>query len=805
MKTIVPISLLLLWGFTSLAQWSNRYPKVEGYRHHVYLEGFELPILTSGPMDPAPSPLGGEIAFAARGWIWIMDLETMTATRVTTSPSIDSRPEWSPDGTKLTFVRDTGVDMQLLLLDIASKSETVIVDEDAIDLDPIFSLDGRHIYYSTAINGPFDLWQISIDNGAKDQITSGGSLKRRPLPLPGDDLLYINKAGSYNSIERLDKQSGSSTTLLEDRITSQADMTATRDGSYMAYTWPYDGGYEIRLLDLVTPNTSVLLTRSRSMPLTPAFDSQGQWIYFAEATDEESMALKRISVQGGETEELRVRKWEWGAATGKIKITTRVDGEVQAVRLNVLDASGHPLIPTTGTVRSEGQNGRVFFYSDGEIELEGLPGEITISAVQGFATPEVIVKSTIIAGRPSEVVVDLTRLWDARANGWYAGDNHFHLNYGGTYRLEPEDIVLDMKGEGMDVATPLLANLHNRFLEQDLWGWKYEEGPIIAFGQEVRSHFLGHLELIGINDLFWPWIWGPFYQVYSRDDRINATALRFARAQGGLGGYVHPVPIREPFTKGGESGVPINFVADAVQEEVDLIELACLWTDELGTGDLWHKVLNLGIPLAASGGSDVMNDYYRTMAIGSTRVYVKTDGPLTLESYLAGLKAGRSFISNGPLIQFKVDDKEPGQVVSEGKKKVKWELDVHSARPYSTVEILVNGEVVTSRKGTAERGSRNYKGSLVVPVGGWVTARVYGGETAWPFMDSYPFAETSPVWFGAIGSTDPEAKRAAANDLLRLLVVSKARLQAGYGETPIPKLLEHFDKARVLLETMSEE
>ena len=68
-KTLASLALLLATAPPSTAQWTNRYPKVEGYRHHVYLEGFELPILSSGPMDPAPSPDGKVIAFSARGWL----------------------------------------------------------------------------------------------------------------------------------------------------------------------------------------------------------------------------------------------------------------------------------------------------------------------------------------------------------------------------------------------------------------------------------------------------------------------------------------------------------------------------------------------------------------------------------------------------------------------------------------------------------------------------------------------------------------------------------------------------------------
>jgi hypothetical protein len=72
-------------------------------------------------------------------------------------------------------------------------------------------------------------------------------------------------------------------------------------------------------------------------------------------------------------------------------------------------------------------------------------------------------------------------------------------------------------------------------------------------------------------------------------------------------------------------------------------------------------------------------------------------------------------------------------------------------------------------------------------------------------MDSYPFAETSPFWFGAIGSTTTSAKVEAATKLLKALEVSEQRLKAGYGENPIPNLLGHFGKAREKLEAIIKE
>ena len=77
------------------AQWTNRYPRVEGTGHHVYLEGYELPTMNVGPTSPAVSPDGDRVAFSARGWIWMLDVQTGRATRITDGAEMDFRPALS--------------------------------------------------------------------------------------------------------------------------------------------------------------------------------------------------------------------------------------------------------------------------------------------------------------------------------------------------------------------------------------------------------------------------------------------------------------------------------------------------------------------------------------------------------------------------------------------------------------------------------------------------------------------------------------------------------------------------------------
>src|SRR5262249_35558143 len=157
--------------------------------------------------------------------------------------------------------------------------------------------------------------------------------------------------------------------------------------------------------------------------------------------------------------------------------------------------------------------------------------------------------------------------------------------------------------------------------------------------QEVRAHFFGHVGLINTPDLFWPWIWGPGYEVYGQDDRPNRDPLEHARREGGVNFYVHPIMKPEPFTTENLGGIPVGFVPVLVPGWVAGLEVACLWSDELGTMELWYRALNFGAPVAPTAGTDVMNNFYRTMAVGTTRVYVRTDSTLGIRGYYDGLKA----------------------------------------------------------------------------------------------------------------------------------------------------------------------
>jgi len=687
-----------------------------------------------------------------------------------------------------------------MAMDLRDGSESLLVDTKALDLDPAFSRDGRTLYWSSGEAGDMDVWSLDLHSLARARVTTDEGNELSPRPLAGRELLFVaKKRGKADVLAAQHLDTGVLRVLREEWIASNLRPAVSPEGGLVAATFPSGPLARLLLLDRVAlPEVEL---RGSGLPLMPAFSHDGSGVFYVEADRAQRFRLMRVRREGGEAEDVSPLAWDFGERTARLTVRTRRSGRSEPLpaRLSVVDASGNPAVPDQGVPRFDSQNGIAYFFSDGLATIEVPVGEVRVSAVRGLATP-VVSKLARVGEGGSEWVLDLEPLWDAQAEGYFSGDHHWHLNYGGSYVLRPEDALAELRAEDLDVATPQLANLHTRFMDLEHWDFRRLGAgpPLVAFAQEVRSHFLGHLGLVGTATPYWPWYWGPGYSVYGEDDRENADALVHARREGGFGMYVHPVRPRDPFPRDGRpDGIPLELVPDAVLGDLDGLEVACLWSDELGTSEVWYRLLNLGLPIAPTGGPDAMPNLFRMMAVGTTRVYVKTEGPLTLATYLDGLRAGRSFVTNGPLVRFEAGGASPGGAVGGvAGASVPFRLTVSSSVAFERAEVLVNGRVVFTGEGLSAPGTKSWTGTVRAPAGGWIAARVWGGETAWPAMDSYPFAQSAPVWFFKRGSRDPAAASAAARDLLRWLDVADAQLVAGYKDAPIPKLRARFAEAR---------
>lgn len=780
------------------AQWTNRYPKLANTSHHVYLEGYNLPTFSNSPTDPAVSPDGKTVAFAARGWLWTMDIATRRARRLTHGKDVDARPAWSPDGSQIAFVRDNSSDTTIMAVDVASGRERVLVDTKGMDLDPVFSPDGKTLFYSSAEAGDLDIWRMDLASGTKTRLTTDRGQELNPQPIGGGTAIAFVAKGRGDSVQTLSLANNERRTLLSDSLIPQLRISASPDGHAVAAITLNGDRWKLVVLDAKGGDT-IQLAPDAPAPEAPAWSSKGD-IWFVQPTADIRFDLYRVAETGGPIEKLTPLEWNLGEATAKVTIRTREGGKAVAARLAVVDGAGHPAAPDGGMVRFDGQSGRIFFHSPGTVTLQVPAGTLRVIGTHGFDGVGEVTRA-VHAGEEVAIDLDLpTTGFDAAARGWYSGDLHSHLNYGGPFQLVPDDMVNEMRGENLDVATPMLANLQTTLVDSKWAGWQRTTPPLMRMSQEVRSHFLGHVGVVGADQLYTPWFFGPGYPVYGQIDLRNGDPLEFTRAHGGLNVYVHPVMRPGPFPADGPPrGIPTELVADAVLGDVDAIEVANVWSDELGTSDVWYRLLNLGLPIVPTGGSDTMHNFHRMVAIGATRVYARPDGPLNMTSFLDAVRKGRSFVTTGPMIEFKVGGVGPGGVVAGGSQSVEWTLDAWSPTAVQNVEVLVNGRLAWRGAGLTAPGKKSYSGKITVPKGGWVAARVYGGPSVWPTQDSYPFAHTAPVWLGRVGSSDPETVRVAAGELLRALDVAETRMTESYPGDAGGRLKQRFEAAKVRL------
>src|SRR4051794_433033 len=93
--------------------------------------------------------------------------------------------------------------------------------------------------------------------------------------------------------------------------------------------------------------------------------------------------------------------------------------------------------------------------------------------------------------------------------------------------------------------------------------------------------------------------------------------------------------------------------------------------DVMGTNNeaalpLWYRLPNCGFRIPASAGTDCFLNRIPSRLPSSDRAYVKVDGAFTYEEWIKGLKAGRTFVTNGPMLELTADGHAPGEPVHVG-------------------------------------------------------------------------------------------------------------------------------------------
>ena len=436
-------------------------------------------------------------------------------------------------------------------------------------------------------------------------------------------------------------------------------------------------------------------------------------------------------------------------ALGTVKLTFKdaKTGSVVPARVGLYDSTGRAPLASDKSLmlqrfaddlRMLAVNERTFwpsenrqaFYVDGQYQGKVPAGTYEIVATRGLEYRAYHSTLQVKEGQITQLTVPLDRYVDMPSKGWYSGDAHIHLT---------RDVVADPVVWGMvaaeDVYVGNLLEMGNiagtHFKQPKEWGKasRFErDGHFILSGQEdPRTWFFGHT----IHHNLQQPLHLPSSEYFLYDEVFNQS-----HRQGGVSGFAH--------AGWGQRG------ADPAQMDrgmallapfgvVDFIEV--LQRGRL-TYDGWYRMLNMGLRVSPAAGSDWPYSDFP----GIVRNMVKLDGPLNLDRWFESFRAGHTYVTNGPLIEFTVNGQQMGSELRV-KRGTKLNIAISSqlnpdVDKLDRVELVAWGDVVQSEKAQGSDKAA-LKTQLTAERSMWIAARAYGQRQD---PGNLVIAHTAPIY-----------------------------------------------------------
>ncbi len=374
-------------------------------------------------------------------------------------------------------------------------------------------------------------------------------------------------------------------------------------------------------------------------------------------------------------------------------------------------------------LRIPGYAGESYWCVAGPIDMQVPPGEWEISIRRGVEHVRMTDAFTVKPGGLVEKTYTPRRWVDMRKLGWYSGDDHVHARI--INDQDARRVMAWVQAEDIHLANIVkMGDIDRTWFEQRGWGKEYRVNSgdtTLSPGQECpRTHEqLGHTLSMNAREMVRN---TDRYYLY---DEVADTV----HAQGGLWGYAHVCSKAFHVERDMSMNVPRN--------KCDFVEL--MQFGSLGT-EFYYDFLNLGLKVTASAGSDVPWGG----SVGEVRIYACIgEKPFSADAWFDAVKRGRTFTTNGPMVEFRVDEALPGdEIAVKGERRLRVRArawgDPEGTLP-ERLEAVRDGEVIKSAE-AADAGTKELTLDFEVPAenGFWIAGRVQGrGGTA---------AHTTPVY-----------------------------------------------------------
>ena len=781
----------LLWCAVAPAERRTVLSQID-VPHNYYFREMYLPQLTSGPSGVAFLPDGQSLIYSMQGSLWRQRIDSVTAVQLTAGPGYDYQPDVSPDGKQVVFVRYAHDALELQALNLATGAVMPLTADGAVNCEPRWSPDGKRLaWVSTRGSGHFHIFVGTLTGST---LVAAALWPERKSSTPryyysafdhelspswspdGKELAYVgNPESTYGtgSIWRRSLESVAAPRLLrQEETTWRARPDWSPDGKRMVYaSYSGRGSHQLWLTTAAGNGDPLAFSYGEDEATSPRWSPDGQQIgYLSNHNGDNEIHVRDIP--GARDRVVVVHDRQYLNPMGQLSLQiTSAGAAVDAVdlpaRVSVLGADGRSYAPDAALLHADDGFDRGsssfethYYHQSHGVSLTLPPGRAKVTIWRGLATAIVRREVVIKAGATTTLQVALEPLTlpsDWRA-AWHSADVHVHMNYAGTYRNLPAQLVEQAAAEDLDVVFNLIVNKEQRIPDIHYFSPDPDRAStssvLLSHGQEFHTSYWGHLGLLGLNDHFLL----PGYAAYDTTAAAslyptNAAVADLAHAQTALVGYVHPFDtVPDPAH---DALLSNELPVDVALGKVDYYEVVG-FSDHRASATVWHRLLNCGFHLSAAAGTDAMANYASLRGpVGLNRVYV-LDGPRTdsstlharLDRWLTGLKAGHSMATNSALLGLTVNDKPPGSEleVSAGGDTIYVHGFMRSIVPIDHLELLFNGNVIRSIPLKGERRSADLDETLKVSAPGWILLRAWNQQSNPDIFDIYPYATTNPVF-----------------------------------------------------------
>jgi len=754
--------------------------------HPYYYRELYLPQLTSGPSSLSWGPDSQELVYSMAGSLWRQKVDSHEAIQLTDGPGYDYQPDWSPDGKSVLYASYRKDAMELCLLDLASGRTKQLTNDGTVNVEPRWSPDGKKIVWvSTQYNKRFHVFIADfLDGELKNAVRLTGET-RSSLPRyyysqydmeinpvwtrDGKEILFVSNRGHIygtGGFWLMKAEPGAETREIHYEETSwKARPDFSPDGSRMVYSSYLGGQWQNLWLMPAKAGDAFEISYGDWDETYVRWSPDGNHLaYISNQTGETTIWLQEIP--GGTKHALTISRRKHLSPRALVAVSIRDNEHGEYARVSITDDKGRSYAPDNAWIyaddgfdRSERAFERHYFYPvfRGGFNLEVPPGKITIEVAKGSEIKPERRTIQLAAGQEKEIEIDLVRNdWQRTTKGhWVSGDMHVHLNYGGTYKETQPQLQLQTESEGLAVVNNLIVNKEQRFPDiassatnSDMMLGK---NSTVLRGQEFHTSYWGHRAILDLKGhLLLPGYAGYPNTAAASLFPMNLDVYDIAHAEEALVGAVHPFDdLPDPFAKPAQR-ITDELPVDVALGKLDYMEIVG-FSDHKSTAAVWYRLLNLGFKLPAGAGTDATANYAAPIRgqVGFDRVYVWVPVlPLNLREWMEGIKKGRTFATNGPLIEFKLGEEIVGGELQfdGGKAAVPFSAKMRSVVPIDHLEVVCNGKVVQSLKLEGLRDWADATGTIPLKESGWCLLRAWSDKPEYPVMDSYPYATTSPVY-----------------------------------------------------------